>query len=502
MPKEFARLQAQNLGKVGATQDLLRGIEKILSKPSKTDNIQHVARSAIRDIENEKNKRIVENSVSLGVVALNNGETKQAIRYFEDALRLDSECIGAYLGLIRSFDEQKKVATYLKKVKATPLTKIIECVKTHKDILGNPEHNNTLLERSIRFMQWPELALALIDIGADAKAKHVLFYAAIELKNVEVVRKLLDHGANAKETYYWKESTTSYFREENYSLLSQAITYGIDFEIIKALVEAGADVNYVSEKKGVFPGQHTKSFSMLNAAIRNNDYALAEYLLQHGANPNKGRTFSISYEVRECDHSLLMEYSNLSETIWNTKNKDMLLLLIKYGADINQVCRCDTYTVEDGKYSKKYTDTGKSYCTALSDAILFSNDSEYVQILLKAGANPHTVYRFHTPGWSEKLTGYACKNQYESILPVLGLTIQKGRMDVLEMLIKAGASFEDPVTYRYYEDRKLFSDQFPLRVMSFDANVITPIRTPLQKYGWKGSRAGLFRREHTCYFSW
>ena len=32
MPREFAKLQAQDLGKVGATQDLLRGIEKILPK--------------------------------------------------------------------------------------------------------------------------------------------------------------------------------------------------------------------------------------------------------------------------------------------------------------------------------------------------------------------------------------------------------------------------------------------------------------------------------------
>ncbi len=32
MPKEFARLQAQDMGKVGATQDLLRGIDKILNK--------------------------------------------------------------------------------------------------------------------------------------------------------------------------------------------------------------------------------------------------------------------------------------------------------------------------------------------------------------------------------------------------------------------------------------------------------------------------------------
>lgn len=35
MPKEFRALQAQDLGKVGSTQDLLRGIDKLLAKPEK-----------------------------------------------------------------------------------------------------------------------------------------------------------------------------------------------------------------------------------------------------------------------------------------------------------------------------------------------------------------------------------------------------------------------------------------------------------------------------------
>ena len=38
MPKEFAKLQAQDLGKVGATQDLLRGIEKII--PRQAENVK------------------------------------------------------------------------------------------------------------------------------------------------------------------------------------------------------------------------------------------------------------------------------------------------------------------------------------------------------------------------------------------------------------------------------------------------------------------------------
>lgn len=36
IPKEFAKLQAQDMGKVGAKQDLLRGIEKIIKKKEKT----------------------------------------------------------------------------------------------------------------------------------------------------------------------------------------------------------------------------------------------------------------------------------------------------------------------------------------------------------------------------------------------------------------------------------------------------------------------------------
>ena len=37
MPKEFARLQAQDMGKVGAVQDLLRGIEKLIGKEEKAE---------------------------------------------------------------------------------------------------------------------------------------------------------------------------------------------------------------------------------------------------------------------------------------------------------------------------------------------------------------------------------------------------------------------------------------------------------------------------------
>ena len=47
MPKEFTKLQAQDMGKVGATQDLLRGIEKILPK-------KEAVKETVREIVTEK----------------------------------------------------------------------------------------------------------------------------------------------------------------------------------------------------------------------------------------------------------------------------------------------------------------------------------------------------------------------------------------------------------------------------------------------------------------
>ena len=45
MPKEFAKLQAQDLGKVGATQDLLRGVEKLFGKNNeqKERKVRHLS---------------------------------------------------------------------------------------------------------------------------------------------------------------------------------------------------------------------------------------------------------------------------------------------------------------------------------------------------------------------------------------------------------------------------------------------------------------------------
>ena len=105
MPKEFARLQAQDMGKVGAMQDLLRGIEKIIGGKQKESKLQ----SASVDVE-QIVQQVMKQNVSVGgesnaaallkrgYMALSDGDWKKANEFFDRVLDGDAENAEAYMG--------------------------------------------------------------------------------------------------------------------------------------------------------------------------------------------------------------------------------------------------------------------------------------------------------------------------------------------------------------------------------------------------------------------
>ena len=90
MPKEFTKLQAQDLGKVGAIQDLLRGIEKLMPRqtaaPVETVVVQQTGGTNITAL------------LDRGNMALEDGEWTKANEYFDQALNIDARCGDAHLG--------------------------------------------------------------------------------------------------------------------------------------------------------------------------------------------------------------------------------------------------------------------------------------------------------------------------------------------------------------------------------------------------------------------
>ena len=91
MPKEFAKLQAQDMGKVGAMQDLLRGIEKILGGKKTEAAPQTVAAPAAAAASTAP-------LLKRTFMFLEDGEFTRADELCEQVLNQNPECAEAYLG--------------------------------------------------------------------------------------------------------------------------------------------------------------------------------------------------------------------------------------------------------------------------------------------------------------------------------------------------------------------------------------------------------------------
>lgn len=100
MPREFRRLQAQDLGKVGAHQDLLRGIEKLIAPKA---SVEPAAQQIVIQQDAGSN---ADSLVKRGYMALEDGDWKKAEEYFDQALNQDSESAQAYLGLFLASAKQ------------------------------------------------------------------------------------------------------------------------------------------------------------------------------------------------------------------------------------------------------------------------------------------------------------------------------------------------------------------------------------------------------------
>ena len=90
MPKEFAKLAAQDMGKVGAMQDLVRGVEKILGK-------KKAEPTASQPVVVSGGPNVAA-MVERGRQALEDGEWAKADGFFDQALNMDAKCAEAFLG--------------------------------------------------------------------------------------------------------------------------------------------------------------------------------------------------------------------------------------------------------------------------------------------------------------------------------------------------------------------------------------------------------------------
>ncbi len=88
LPDEFAHLQAQDMGKIGFINDVIRGIKKVVSREN----------SKSTPVVNVVNNTTTEPLLKRAFIFLEDGDWVSANEYCEKVLDIDPECAKAYLG--------------------------------------------------------------------------------------------------------------------------------------------------------------------------------------------------------------------------------------------------------------------------------------------------------------------------------------------------------------------------------------------------------------------
>ncbi len=223
-----------------------------------------------------------------------------------------------------------------------------------------------------------------------------------------------------------------------------------DMATVKALVEAGADVNETS----------SYDWTALLVATQNKYYLIGKYLLEHGANPNiaNGGCWTPLY--------IATDNRNIEAGDYPVRKPDMdhldfIKLLLEHGADPNRrMCSStETRTI----FTNQWLD--ESGATPFLRAAQ-SGDLVLMKLLLRYGANPHIpTYVGVTPlmvasgiGWVEGVTyEWSPKETYDTVKFLLDLgadvnaqdlvdrrtalmgAAHKGRNDVIMLLVQHGA---------------------------------------------------------------
>ena len=182
LPKEFARLQAQDMGKVGAIQDLLRGIEKIvpLKKEKKFSN---------ESVDMPSNRSNADGYIERAYLLIEDKNYQKADECLEDALNISPKDVRIY------------IAKILIERKLTSISELSECYE--------PLHESEYFEKAVRFAD-EELASKLksFDEGIVSRNK------ARETENLYAEAVAIMESANSEEEY--KDAETKFREIPNY----------------------------------------------------------------------------------------------------------------------------------------------------------------------------------------------------------------------------------------------------------------------------------------------
>lgn len=356
IPKEFAKLQAQDMGKVGAMQDLMRGIDKLMGKDV---NAQKAAPQTIT--QQVYSGPTADSMIERGNMSLADGEYKEAVDFFNRALDMDPRSSRAYLGLLMADMQVKNPEAAKAKFIAHDYSSNRNWNRTKQFASEGSliEFQNWESERNTRLAREAEEKKRKCEKEEEEKRReketlrlNEQLFSAIEQGDPLLVKIALRKGADPNS------ERRDFKVGRQYSALRASISIWPNDEIANLLIDAGADVNYAGRITD--SAKNVVNVPVLSLAILKGNVAMVKRLLEKGADPNCERIFSDG-----------RHFSALNDSILEWPNDTIADLLIEAGADVN------------------YMDRNINFKTPVLYSAVCKSNVAMVKKLLRKGADPN-----------------------------------------------------------------------------------------------------------------
>jgi ankyrin repeat protein len=280
----------------------------------------------------------------------------------------------------------------------------------------------------------PDLMEVLLEAGADINRPNVRYgrtplQMASSWGRTEGVEKLLQLGADA-EIEDSRGNTAI-------NIITQDMQFGNqdDYnEILKLLIEAGANVNhrYHLPDGHTFPGRYTfpdgVRITMLDYVLRMKNYGALYLLLEAGADPYQVSMGRVPLEITDCSADVMEAFLKAGVDINRITDayKPTVLHTASYTGNIN----CVRKLLELGANTEIEDRLGNTAINIIMDKVRPYDPNKYNEILklfIEAGANVNYMYTYRERDGRERFEG------------MLHYAVSEKNLGALYLLLEAGA---------------------------------------------------------------